>query len=93
MLYVYITYDINIVVRLCTLNICKFIYLAIPYMTTDTANPANIISNQTPRDKGSKNANKLTDFSGALTKRILTPSSRKGIEKSTTFKIKSFVCT
>ena len=61
------------------------IYLAIPYITMETANPANIINNQTFRDRGSKKANKLTDFSGAFTKRMLMPRSRKGIEKSTTY--------
>ena len=65
-------------------------YLAIPYMTTETENPAKIINNQTFRDSGSKNANRLTDFSGAFTNKILIPRSRNGIEKSTTYRIESF---
>ena len=74
-----------------TLNIyCRFdrIYLAIPYITMETANPENINKPQTFRDRGSKKANKLTDFSGAFTNRMLMPRSRKGIEKSTTCIIK-----
>ena len=55
-------------------------------MTTETENPAKIINNQTFRDNGSKNANRLTDFSGAFTNKILIPRSRNGIEKSTTYK-------
>ena len=60
-------------------------------MTTETENPAKIINNQTFRDNGSKNANRLTDFSGAFTNKILIPRSRNGIEKSTTYRIESFV--
>lgn len=59
------------------------------YITIETANPAKINNNQTFLDRGSRKANKLTDFSGAFTNRILIPRSRKGIEKSTTYKIES----
>ena len=59
-------------------------------MTTETENPAKIINNQTFRDNGSKNANRLTDFSGAFTNKMLIPRSRNGIEKSTTYRIESF---
>lgn len=69
-----------------TLNWIPRAYLAIPYMTTETAKPANIISNHTFLDNGRRNAKRLTDFSGALTNRMLIPRSRKGIEKSTTYK-------
>ena len=67
-----------------------FKYLAMPYITTETANPANINKHQTFRDRGSKKANKLTDFSGAFTNRMLMPRSRKGIEKSTTYNVNLF---
>ena len=64
---------------------CAFsIYLAIMYITIDTASPANISESQTFIERGNRKANKLTDFSGALTYKMLMPKSKKGIEKSTT---------
>lgn len=45
-------------------------------MTTETANPAKIINNQTFADNGDKNENKLTDFSGALTYKKLIPKKK-----------------
>ena len=48
-------------------------------MTKDTAMPARIIRSQTYAESGDKNANKLTAFSGALTKSTLIPTNTKRI--------------
>ena len=48
-------------------------YLAIKYITTDTPTPDRTMRIQTFVDNGDRNANRLTDFLGDFTYKILIP--------------------
>ena len=43
------------------------------YMTSETTNPAKIMSSQTEMEKGARKANRFTDLAGAFTYSRLMP--------------------